>query len=170
MADDTTAGASPVPTTARALLHDPNLLASGLLYEAQAALRTQFEAALSEHDLTTSAFEVLVRLARAPGGRLRMSDLASQTTLSASGLTRVVDRLEATRHVRRRRDAEDRRVLHAELTGTGGELLAALLPGHLATIEATITDALRPDELRSLTAALLKICRAAGSTPDDDLG
>lgn len=168
MADDTKTAACPLPAAAQALLQDPALLASGLLYEAQAALRARFEAALSEHDLTTSAFEVLVRLARAPGGRLRMSDLSEQTTLSPSGLTRVVDRLEVGRLVRRRRDADDRRVLHAELTGTGGELLAALLPGHLAAIEATLTSALAPTELRSLTSALRKVCLAAGSTPDGD--
>lgn len=166
MADHTKAAAPSIPAAAHPLLHHPALLASGLLYEAQAALRVRFEAALSEHDLTTSAFEVLVRLGRAPEGRLRMSDLASQTTLSASGLTRVVDRLELGRLVRRRRDAADRRVLHAELTGAGGELLAALLPGHLATIEAMVTSVLDPAELRSLTGALHKVCRAAGSTPD----
>lgn len=170
MADDTKTAAPAIPAAARALLHDPVLVASGLLHEAQATLRAQLEAARSEHDLTTSAFEVLVRLARAPGGRLRMSELAGRTTLSASGLTRVVDRLEADRLVRRRRDPDDRRVLHAELTGAGGELLASLLPGHLTALQATVTSVLDPAELRSLTTALRKICQAASATPDHDPG
>ena len=39
-------------------------------------------------------FEVLMRIARTPGLGLRMSDLAAQTLLTTSGITRVVDRLE----------------------------------------------------------------------------
>ncbi len=38
---------------------------------------------------------MLIRLARSPDQRLRMTELAGQSTLSNSGLTRVVDRLLA---------------------------------------------------------------------------
>ena len=37
---------------------------------------------------------MLIRLARSPGSQLRMTDLAAQTSLSTSGVTRVVDRME----------------------------------------------------------------------------
>ena len=46
-------------------------------------------------------FDVLIRLARSPGQQLRMTDLATQTALSTSGITRVVDRLEKRGLVRR---------------------------------------------------------------------
>ena len=59
--------------------------------------------------LSVQWFEVLIRLARTPGQRLRMSDLAAQTTLSASGLTRAVDRLEAAGLVDREACPTDRR-------------------------------------------------------------
>ena len=47
----------------------------------------------SEHGLTLSSYEVLVVLANAPHGRLRMADIADRVLLSRSGLTRLVDRL-----------------------------------------------------------------------------
>ena len=47
----------------------------------------------AESGLSMQWFEVLIRLARSPGQRLRMTDLAAQTILTPSGLTRAVDRL-----------------------------------------------------------------------------
>ena len=46
------------------------------------------DAPLERHcDLAGQDFEILIRLARTQGGRLRMSDLAAQTDLTPSGLT-----------------------------------------------------------------------------------
>ncbi|HEX6116660.1 MAG TPA: MarR family transcriptional regulator, partial [Solirubrobacterales bacterium] len=46
------------------------------------------------HDLPLSSYEVLLYLAEAEDGRLRMGELAERLLLSRSGLTRLVDRLE----------------------------------------------------------------------------
>src|ERR687888_196402 len=54
-----------------------------------------------EHGLPLGAYDVLLRLARAPEQRLRMTELAEKVLLSPSGLTRVVDRLVADGLVRR---------------------------------------------------------------------
>jgi DNA-binding MarR family transcriptional regulator len=59
--------------------------------------------------------ELLRTLASATAKRLRMSDLAARLTLTPSGVTRLVERLEADGSVTRLRDDADRRVVHAHL-------------------------------------------------------
>ena len=56
------------------------------------ALDNQLEAG---HGLPLMSYEVLMQLADADEHRMRMRDLASSVILSRSGLTRLVDRLEA---------------------------------------------------------------------------
>ena len=54
-----------------------------------------------DHDLVAterlplSSYDVLIELYEAPEQRLRMHELAERVVLSRSGLTRLVDRLEA---------------------------------------------------------------------------
>ena len=79
------------------LYDDPRLTAMGLFAEAHRGLSTRFAVQLEEHGLSQVEFEVLMRLARSPGHELRMTDLAAQTSLSTSGVTRVVDRMERGR-------------------------------------------------------------------------
>ena len=62
-------------------------------------------------------FEVLLRLGRSPEGQLRMTDLSAQTSLTASGVTRVIDRLERDGYVTRIACPTDRRSLYAVITG-----------------------------------------------------
>src|SRR4029078_6110735 len=45
----------------------------------------------TDHGLTISDYEVLLRLARAPERRMRRVDLAQQVLLTASGITRPLD-------------------------------------------------------------------------------
>src|SRR5690349_24399557 len=97
-------------------LDDPRFTAIGLFAEAYAGLTARFAAQLEEHRLSAVEFEVLLRLARSPGRRLRMTDLAGQTSLSTSGVTRVVDRMDRDGLVRREACASDRRSSYAVVT------------------------------------------------------
>src|SRR4029450_13450702 len=77
-------------------LQDDRITLVGLLTESYTALRTELDRGLErDAGLPLGWFELLIRLARSPGQRLRMSDLAAQTSLTPSGLTRAVDRLDA---------------------------------------------------------------------------
>src|ERR1700754_248806 len=73
---------------------DPRLTAIGLIEEVHAGLSAKVAPTLQGAGLSEIDFETVIRLARSPRRRLRMSDLAAQTGLSTSGVTRVVDRLE----------------------------------------------------------------------------
>ena len=57
----------------------------------------------------------------------RMSDLAAQVTMSASGLSRAIDRLVAQGSIERVSCDYDRRVVHARLTDQGRAELDAML-------------------------------------------
>jgi MarR family 2-MHQ and catechol resistance regulon transcriptional repressor len=149
-AQDTAGGDS----AAAARYDDPRITAMGLLAEAVGGLNARFTAQYAAHELSQAEFEALLRLGRTPGGALRMSDLAAQTQLTTSGITRVVDRLERDHLVERRACPTDRRGLFAHITNAGLARLDAVLPGHLELIERWLTGPLTPDQLDALLTGL----------------
>ncbi|MFC6019198.1 MarR family winged helix-turn-helix transcriptional regulator [Plantactinospora solaniradicis] len=107
----------------------------GLVMEVHAGLAARFAAQFEEHDLSSVEFEVLMRLARSPQHELRMTDLAAQTSLSTSGVTRVVDRMERDGLLCRRACPSDRRSAYAVVTESGMTRLGETLPGHIQLIQ-----------------------------------
>jgi DNA-binding MarR family transcriptional regulator len=81
--------------------------------------------------ITLSQYDVLLRLAEAPGGQLTMSDLAGAVLYSTGGLTRLFERMRRAGLVRREPSEEDRRVIYAALTDAGMERLRAASAVHL---------------------------------------
>lgn len=108
----------------------------------------------NEHGLTWSEYDVLVRLARAPKGSLRMSDLAQRVMMSPSGLTRVVDRLADEGLVDRRRDSGDGRVVFTQLTDRGRDRVRKAARTHLRGVHEHFTSRLSPGQLRNVASAL----------------
>ncbi|WP_436525038.1 MarR family winged helix-turn-helix transcriptional regulator [Actinoplanes sp. HUAS TT8] len=151
-------------------LDDPRLTAVGLLAEAYTGLMNRLAAQFEQHRLSPVEFEVLMRLARSPGNRLRMTDLAGQTTLSTSGVTRVVDRMERGGLVRREACPSDRRSSYAVITDVGQERLTQVLPGHLELVQQWYVGLLPKDRLDDLLDSLRTVrdavnpCATAGSS------
>ena len=115
--------------------NDERLTTVGLLFESSAGLRRVFQRRLeSERSLSSQSFDVMIRLARTPGSELRMSELAAQASLTPSGLTRSVDRLQEQGLVVRRVCPEDRRGAFAVLTPVGQEIMDRAIPDHIAHI------------------------------------
>lgn len=133
---------------------DPRLTAMGLLAETFAGLHAKLAPTFAAHGISPMEFEVLLRLARSPARRLRMTDLAAQADLSTSGVTRVVDRLERSGTVRRETCPSDRRGSFAALTDEGARRIAEVVPDHLADIDKWFTGALSPVQLAGLLDAL----------------
>jgi MarR family 2-MHQ and catechol resistance regulon transcriptional repressor len=139
-------------------LDDDRLTLAGLLMESSVGLRVQLGRRLEEEcGLSSQSFELLVRLARSPGHQLRMADLAAQTMLTPSGLTRAVDRLEADGLVRRTACPSDRRGAFAVLSDEGLRRMEAAVPVHLAHLEENLTGILSDTEQQQLAALLHKI-------------
>jgi len=130
----------------------------GLVFEAATGLHRAVGPPLERHcELAGQDFEILIRLARTPSARLRMSDLAAQTALTPSGLTRAVDRLSEAGLVTRQACPEDRRGAFAALTSTGEERMRQALEIHRAQLSELLEGALEPDEELALVAALRKL-------------
>jgi DNA-binding MarR family transcriptional regulator len=106
-------------------------------------------------------YDVLLQLAEAPERRLRMAELADRVLLSRSGLTRLIDRLQAEGLVRREPSPEDARGTFTVLTTDGMARLRAAAPVHLAGIRKHWLAHFSDEELREL-ATLLQ--RAADRT------
>lgn len=152
---------------------DPRLTAMGLLVEAYQGVIARLDPVHAAHGLSGSDFDTLIRLARSPGRQLRMTDLAAQTALSTSGITRIVDRLERAGLVRRSRCPADRRSCFAVLTDAGEQRLAADVPDIVDAIERWLTGLLSAEQLDAFTAALHTVRDAvrpdatAGARADD---
>src|SRR5215467_12789224 len=158
------------------LFDDPRITAMGLLSEAYLGVTGRLACQIAEHGLSPIEFETLLRLSRSPDGRLRMTDLAAQTSLTASGVTRVVDRLERDSLVMRTACASDRRSLYTVITQSGRARLDTILPRHLELIEEWLTSQLTPDALHGLLSGLRTVRDAvrpgaeAGASRAADLG
>jgi DNA-binding MarR family transcriptional regulator len=133
------------------LLDGDELAAWGGLLRAHARLTKALDVDLvSAHGLPLTSYEVLLRLADSPDGRLRMSELAESVLLSRSGLTRLVDRLERQDLLRRESCPSDRRGAYAVITQRGRELFDRARSTHLDGVRRRFLDHLSEDELRSL--------------------
>jgi DNA-binding MarR family transcriptional regulator len=141
------------------------VIALGRLIGAHAELTRELTARLVEqHDLTLSEYEVLLLLARAPDRRMRRVDVAQEVRLSPSGVTRMLDRLEATDLVEKGSCASDARVTYAVLSDAGLAKLKECTPSHFAAVERLLGERLDEDEVASLAELLARL-----SEPDDSV-
>jgi DNA-binding MarR family transcriptional regulator len=142
---------------------DPaHLAAWRRLLEAHATVTELLERELvAERSLPLNRYDVLLNLAEAPGGRLRMQELSGSVLLSKSGLSRLVDRMVEAGLVRRERCEDDRRGWFAVLTDQGRSALRRAAPVHLRGIQEHFARHLEPDEVQVLAAALGRVVVAA---------
>jgi DNA-binding MarR family transcriptional regulator len=123
-----------------------------------AAMTRALDAELTErHGLPLTSYEVLLFLADAPGGRMRMSELADSVLLSRSGLTRLVDRLERDGLLERERCEDDARGYFAAITDRGRALFDEARRTHLAGVRERFVDRLSRDDLRTLSELWEKV-------------
>lgn len=130
----------------------------GALLGAHMSATKQLDAQLiADHGLTISDYGVLLRLAWAPNRRLRRVDLADAITLSASGITRLLDGLERSGFVERAQCDDDRRVVYAVLTDEGLAKLRDASVSHVEQVESLFGSRFDEDELGALLELLQKL-------------
>ena len=148
------------------VLSDQALSAWVGLLRGHAALTRALNADLvTDHGLTLNDYEVLLRLSRAPERKMRRVDLAEQVLLTASGITRLLDGLQASGFVDKAACSSDARVTYAVLTDAGHEKLRS---ANIAWMPATCTSAAErysDDEMATLAELL---SRLDGSEPDGE--
>lgn len=106
-----------------------------------------------EVGISGSWYEALVEIALS-GGAMQMNEFARETTLTKSGATRFVDRLESAGLVERTSCPTDRRVWHLSLTERGKDLQRSSDPHVFAVIEEHFGRFLDDDEAARLYAML----------------
>jgi DNA-binding MarR family transcriptional regulator len=149
--------------TAKALA-SPAVVALARLIGAHADLTRELSAQLVEqHGLALSEYEVLLLLSRAPDRAMRRVDLSREVRLSPSGVTRMLDRLEATGMVEKRACARDGRVSYAVLTDEGMARLQESAPDHITAVERLLGERLGTDELAALSELLGRLSAAGGA-------
>jgi len=120
-----------------------------------------------DHDLAAaerlplSSYDVLIELYEAPEHRLRMHELAQRVVLSRSGLTRLVDRLEAEGLLTRDRSGTDRRGAYAVITEQGIAAMRQAWPVYARGIIKYFAQWLTPEEAQLLGSALGRILQAS---------
>ena len=158
-------------TSTRARLTEAQLGAWRVFLRAHAQITRRLEhELLTEQDLPLASYEVLLHLAEAPGNRLRMTELADRVLLSRSGLTRLVDRLEADGLVTRASCPSDARGTNAVLTEAGRDRLRAAAQTHLRGVAEHVTDRLTPEEVDQLRTLMSKLLLDPVSPPDGGSG
>ncbi len=119
-----------------------------------------------EHQLRERAglshpqYEILVRLADAPGGALRMTELAELVVTSKSGLTYQVAKLEEWGLVRRYRCPTDDRGVNAVITEEGRGKLRKTAPEHVAVVRSSLLDLLDDTQKQAIAEGLDAVVRA----------
>ena len=116
-----------------------------------------------EHELADAQvmplgwYDVLFALSEAPEKRLRMHELAQAVVLSRSGLTRLVDRLEAAELLYRERMVADRRGAFAVLTDKGLAELRKTWPVYAQGIMKHFVLHLSDDEIHLLAEVFQRL-------------
>ncbi len=137
---------------------DPTLGPWIRFLRAHAALTRQLSTRLEgEHGLTLSDFDVLAQLYFAPDRALRRIDIARQVLLTASGITRLLERLERAGWVEKRNCATDARVTYAVLTQEGMRKFEAARASHVADLDELFGSRLTADERARLDELLAKL-------------
>jgi DNA-binding MarR family transcriptional regulator len=112
------------------------------------------------HQLSLAEYDALIQIAHSPGRRVRMNVLADRVLLSRSGITRLVDRLEADGSVERIACSSDARGQEAVLTAAGLDRLRTAANTHLDGVRRYF---LAPSDAADLDTIERTLGRVAGA-------
>ncbi|MBX5469663.1 MAG: MarR family transcriptional regulator [Thermoleophilaceae bacterium] len=149
-------------TSAERRLGELELAAWRGFLQAHAVISRRLDSSLeTRHGLSLSSYEVLLFLAGAPEGRMRMSELADSVLLSRSGLTRLVDRLVRDGLVERASCPADKRGLYAVLTEAGRQRFEEARRTHLADVREHFISRFSEEELAQIASFFERLVPAA---------
>ncbi len=139
----------------------------GLLIKAATRLEGHIDATLRrECGISHTMLEVFIRLCRTPGEKVFQRQLADDLTLTSSGTTRLIDRMEEAALVRRVPSPEDRRSILVEPTEHGRAVFVSAAAVHSRVIERHFVTPVATDDYTQLTGALSDIIEALRGATD----
>jgi DNA-binding MarR family transcriptional regulator len=101
-------------------------------------------------------YDVLIELDRA-GGRLRIGELGERLVVEPYNMTRLLDRLEAEKLLKREKAEGDRRGTMVCLTDKGAELRRRMWPHYRKAIQEAFGNALTESEAEAMVRSLKKV-------------
>jgi DNA-binding MarR family transcriptional regulator len=136
------------------------------LIEVSSLLRHTVEQQLQEAGgLSYVQFQLLATLGDAPGGSLRMTELADGVVYSRSGLTYQAGLLEKAGLVTRAPSPDDERGVTVTLSDAGRDVLARVFPGHIGVVRQLLIDPLDRPGVEALAGLLGTVRDHLRSTP-----
>ena len=115
-----------------------------------------------DHSLTMARYDVLAHLNMA-GGRLGLGELASQIALSPSGLSKLLDRMDASGLIRRDPDPDDARAAFATITPRGRALVTRARESHHDLLRETFGASLTDRDVADLTRIMRRLDASLGA-------
>jgi DNA-binding MarR family transcriptional regulator len=117
----------------------------------------------AEADLSWAEFELLMRLQVWAGHPLKMSEIAAQLVGSASGTTRIADRLERDGLILRETPRENRRIVRVQLTDQGRKVLAQANAIFRAALQESFGDHLTESQVTELRQSMRSLLERNGA-------
>ena len=108
------------------------------------------------HETSLARFDVLANLERCDGHAAGATELSRMLLASQGNITRLLDRMEHDRLVRRRPARHDKRVSEVQMTRAGEKLFDRLARDHEGWTGSMFAD-LTNDELKQLIGLLGKL-------------
>lgn len=139
------------------------------LVEAADILTSEAERRLAEIGISLAEKEVLFRLSLA-GGSLRMSQLSTALLFTPSGITRLIDRMEARKLVERGTVGEDRRSISVLIRGDGVKTLRRSAPIMQGVVRDVLSPHVSDEEVIILTRILDKVVTGNGRWEQREAG
>ena len=130
----------------------------GQLVRAQATAKRDLAVELQDqHGLTMTAYEALFVLSRAEGQRLKRVELAERLVLTPSGVTRLLEGLEAEGFVEKVACKTDLRISYAQLTDAGTVKLERASCGHNRAVLELFEQRFSAEEIEALAEMLARL-------------
>ena len=145
-------------------LTDDQLAVWKQLQWATALITGRFRHDLAGSGLSLEEFDVLIHLAAVPSGTLPLHELTASMlvadSLSRSGLTRLLDRMERAGLVNRTVSTHDRRRFDVSLTPDGRRRFERVWPGHADGIGRYFAEPLAAGDIEELGRILATLIQA----------
>jgi DNA-binding MarR family transcriptional regulator len=146
------------------LFPDDRLATTGALLDAQAAVSAAIEKlAVEPAGLDAATADLLVRLSKSADCGIRGVDIGAQCQMTATRVSRLVDRAEADGLVERGPDPLDRRAQHVVLTEKGRQAAHRFAPLMDEVLDDVVFEALTAEERATLIELLSRLGDAARS-------
>jgi DNA-binding MarR family transcriptional regulator len=114
-----------------------------------------------DHDLSLAFFETLYFIGHSPDGSLRVGDLARALRITVGATSKLIDRVEAARLIRRELDADDRRASRVVLSDAGKQKLAEASTTYTTALASLLDATLTADEQLLLHTLVRRLLTAA---------